>query len=378
MNCGLDFEFNGVREMLNVIDPKLIKSFRDKVNSNSHYALFTYKNINGKNLWSAICASMDWITVALDYINNHEFSESGINDMSMQVFTYISAVDIIWESIKQLHRVIIDKDTTPFKGNSEIFFANSLSKDDNEYFKHIRAIFGAHPVDVRDKNDRWFASWPTTGIFPNYDFAVILYNSLSEIEHVVFGFRFSDINEFLGKRYQYLDYLGSRLEDNFKDYCAGKRKFQIEESDDVLRQLNILKTELHNRLQNDYYNYIIDELILLFKADCTLESNRAIVEDYLNRLKEVVIELRSNIQQMTYNDLAGSCIIEPQPPAVLLYPLSKAAECLVEGKWDPVFGHHLTEISNFLMPYVIINETMDSLETYMLIKVGLYNWACRI
>jgi len=77
---------------------------------------------------------MDWITVAVTNINDMKKDNSNIDIQSMQIYSYISSIDIISEAITQLYRVIVNKKTIPFKGEKSIFTDNSLFKDDNDYF----------------------------------------------------------------------------------------------------------------------------------------------------------------------------------------------------------------------------------------------------
>ncbi len=87
------------------IDIELITKFRDKVNSNSSFVFQKYKNLNEKNQWNIICSCMDWISVAVRNINNMKNDNSNIDVLSMQTYLYISSIDIIFEAIKQLHRI---------------------------------------------------------------------------------------------------------------------------------------------------------------------------------------------------------------------------------------------------------------------------------
>jgi len=109
-----------------MIDPKIIRRFRNKVNDNSYFTLHKYKDRNGKNHWNLICACMDWIDLSVDYLLNNKLENQNINVMSMQVYTYISSIDIIWQSIQQLHRAIIDVNTIPFDGERQIFHDNNI------------------------------------------------------------------------------------------------------------------------------------------------------------------------------------------------------------------------------------------------------------
>lgn len=357
-----------------MINYNLIKAFRDKVNSNSYFTLHKYKNKNGKNHWNLICACMDWIDVSIDYLRNGKFETENINIMSMQVYTYISSVDIVWQSVQQLHRAIIDSKTIPFKGEKIIFKDNELFKDDNEYFKHIRAVFGAHPVNLKDRNERWFASWPTTGIYERFDFAVTLYSSEVESQDIVFGFRFDELKHFLQTRYDYLLVLQKEIDSQYENYKKEKSSHVINSSKNILEQLKILMDECEDRLDNDYYRYVIEEVLIIYEAKNTLDENKKITDEYKNELKKVVLELKDNLQRMRFKELKFDYIVNHRHPKEIHYSLSKIYECLRGTRDDHMYNFYLKMISDYLREYVIINNNMSKKEIFMLIKTGLFNY----
>lgn len=353
-----------------MIDPNIIRSFRNKVNSDSYFALNKYKNRNGKNHWNLICACMDWIDLSVNYLLNNKIDNQNIDVMSMQVYTYISSIDIIWQSIQQLHRAIINVNTIPFDGEKQIFQNNSICKDDNDYFKHIRAVFGAHPVNLKDKNGKWFASWPTTGIYTEFDFAVLLYSAEVENSDIVFGFKFTELNTFLQARYNYLEILGKELDKQYKEYIQEKTLIPINRSDDMLEQLKILRQASKDRLDNDYYNHLIDDLIVIYEAESSLPENQETVDQYRSKLKELVDEITYNLQHMRFGNLKTDHILESSHPSKIHYHLSKLYECLMRTRssYDILYSYYVKEVSEFLRGYVTINEQMNRNEVFMLIS----------
>ncbi|MEL9819564.1 hypothetical protein J4W95_13355, partial [Escherichia coli] len=158
------------------INDTLITDFRDVVNERDFvYSYFI--NRNGKNQFSPICSCMDWITVSVRYLMNIPEISEDIDIKAMQIYTIISSIDIIVEAVRQLHR-IIESDNNfmkwPFKGSVDIFKdkIHYLShEDDDSYFKSIRAIFGAHPTNLKNNyGERLFASWPHFYALNNNDF----------------------------------------------------------------------------------------------------------------------------------------------------------------------------------------------------------------
>lgn len=104
-------------------DENLINNFRERVNEN-YFVLHIYKNVNGKNKWNCICSAMDWISVSVHYLCSE----------------------------RVLHLSKDENMTTniPFTEEKKIFCNNQFSMDDNNFFKTVRACFGAHPVNLYD------------------------------------------------------------------------------------------------------------------------------------------------------------------------------------------------------------------------------------
>ncbi len=241
--------------MKDTIDIELITKFRDKVNSNSYFVLQRYKNVNEKNQWNIICSCMDWISVAIRNLYDMKNDNTNIDVLSMQTYLYISSIDIIFEAIIQLHRVLACDNSIPFKNDNSVFQKNTPFEhmDDNTYFKHIRATFGAHPVNLNDKSGQWFASWPYKDSMDEYDFQVRLYSNKPKQEDITFGIKFNELNNFLNLRYSYLNNLIEMINNQYNNYVLEKKERIISTDKNIIKQLEILLEEGKDRLNNDYY-----------------------------------------------------------------------------------------------------------------------------
>ena len=101
------------------MDSKLIDLFREKVNNNgADLILHRYKKNN--------------------------------NDSSIRVMTFIVCIDVLWEAIQQLHRVLLNTENIPFVNEKSVFQHKKFETTDNKYFKTIRACFATHPVNLKD------------------------------------------------------------------------------------------------------------------------------------------------------------------------------------------------------------------------------------
>jgi len=108
----------------------------------------------------------------------------------MNFYKYVSAIDVVCEGIYQLHRIFMGKESLPFTDDKSIFNNNILNtQNDDEFFKELRACFGAHPVNLKNrknKNEKRFASWSIIGnsSFSKYNCNVILYSNIPEEDDI--------------------------------------------------------------------------------------------------------------------------------------------------------------------------------------------------
>lgn len=355
------------------VDEQIIRNFRDLVNSNSYFAYYKYSNVEGKNHWSCICSCMDWIQLAVDHINNLKLNTININVFSMEVYSYISSIDIINESICQLHRVIVGN-STPFSKEKQIFKSKDYPVSDNDYFKHIRAIFGAHPVNIKGKgNSKWFASWPSDKIRrESFDFTVFLYSSEISEDSILFGFKFDELNDFLFSRYNYLKVLSVNLMNNYDTFCNKMRNIEIPKSDNTITQIEILIEESKKRLDSDSDNYYLENLLTLFKAGSTLSSNNDLIRNYRLNLEKVVDEIKQNLQKMSFENLISENILSPNYPDEIEYSLRTLLPILMGSDYRFDFNYHVERIAEFLKEIITIQQGMEFGELLLLINTGLY------
>lgn len=350
-----------------LISNELIKYFRDFINKNNDYLTLKYSNINGKNQWSLICSCIDWIDVAIDYVTNMNLESDNINVRSMLAYSYISAIDIIWESVIQLHRVLISKSALPFKSDFDIFPKVDYIKDDNEYFKHIRSVFGAHPVNL-NKKGKWFACWPNDTNISEYDFTVILYNSDIDSDDKLFGYRFEELSRFLISRYNYLNDIIKSIEEQINKFIKQQQKNIIPKKGSNVEQLEILLAESHRRFNNQYYNSMIEDLLVIFQTN---SSNSELYNNYLEKCKVLINKISQNLQTMQLNDIDEDYILYPKSPSKISYPVSKLYDYFHSGR-NVLVDYHINEVNDFFKGSIRIKSEMTSAEIFTLIKVGLY------
>ncbi|MBK5241109.1 hypothetical protein [Clostridium sp.] len=367
---GVSFDFSKKFEV------DQIKKFRNFINGNNYFVLNKYKNINSKNRWSIICSCMDWITVAVDFINSTEIKNKSENIMSMQVYTMISSYDIIIDAIIQLHRVFFNTRNSPFENDRSIF---KEKLTDEKYFKHIRAVFGAHPVnldDIYDSNSKkkYFASWASARAVSKYDMHVFLYSNIPGEPAKEFGIEFYLIHELVLKYYNYLNIIVEEIKKQYEGSLCEKRAQVIEKKQDILEQIEVLKNERKLRF-NDCYSIELDELEMMFNSRCTFIENQSAFNEYLKELEKVVEELHSNLQSMKFGELETDYIINPGSSFDRQYDYEKVFN-YIYGDDDNLsyhmFPNHYKRIQVELLGIKTFDSSLSKNELLLTIKAGLY------
>lgn len=349
-----------------------IETFRYEVNYDK-FVFVKYKDVNGKNQWGCICSAMDWITVAAEYLM--KFNVKKRNIQSMEMFSYIASIDVIWEAVKQLYRVIVPESKGKILDKEFECFHNRVykDKDDNAYFKEIRACFGAHPVNLKDdQGERLFAGW--SGAFSGGDYSVLLYSSTPKKPFRKMVISFDELNAFLEKRYSLLDELQSKIKLQRSEFVAEKKKIKIPKVEDHLEQLKILKREVAERGQDDYFECTVNELIMIFRTSIKNEKNLEFVTRYQERLIPLIDELYVCLQEMNFGELENDTLdyLPDSLPAGYGYYLEKLSEYINGSGYHPtVWESELRKIfdGKFIMEYdsyeelqVLITANMSEME----------------
>ncbi|EMR34354.1 hypothetical protein [Vibrio harveyi] len=339
--------------MLTDIDDKKITAFRHLVNDNNRFVLKAYANKQGKNQWSLICSSMDWISVAIRNLHSFPALDSSIDVRVMQVYSLISSIDIVNEAVMQLHRVFFGNSTKlmPFKGEKSVFRERIFDKDDSDYFKEIRACFGAHPVNLNGEGkEKRFASWPYEGFTKSSsDLEVRLYSNDPNKDDIVLGLNFKELVAFLQSRYDYLDNISLEIERQY-ELCKNELASNtIAHCIDMRESVDILLKENESRFNNDYYRSTLEELALLLSTHLS-EADLAEEElKFKNRLEPLIKELRQNLQEVNIVDLQHDDLLNPTSSieSTLQYELPKFYSCVLGHRRyeDPLFEFYLKRIN---------------------------------
>lgn len=347
--------------MIDIKDDR-IKWFRELF-SQQNFGYWRYYSFEGKNLFNPICSCMDWINVAIRSINGKSVYSDDIDVRAMEIFSLISSIDLVVESITTLDTIIFSKSKreSPYKGDKRIFTKNEFT-DDDEFFTQLRAVFGAHPVNLKnDKHERLYASWPYHSPSDGSDLQVLLYSNLPDRTPIKFGLRINELSEYLKTRYDHLSILGEELINQFNQSTNEYTRKVIEKNSNPLNQIEILTTEVKKRMNNEFLAGELYELNELFSATLQ-DTNLADLEnDFKNKLIPYIDELYDHLQRMDFD----SPVKQPDcyNLAVLYasdsYVLEKYLNVLSNGDLDPLIDYYIS-VFNKLGDGVITFNKNDS------------------
>ncbi len=362
-----------------------IKKFREYINNHADTLILISKELDNKNYWNCICSAMDWIDLAIEHIEVSSIDNVDWHQYSLQIYMHISFVDIVWESIKQLHKMLINEKTIPFEDDNSIFQDTRLGLDDNRYFMHIRAAFGAHPVNLLEgrKKDGTetirYASWPTSGIYNEYDYAVLLYSGRKGYNDVPFGFKIKQLTNFFESRYRYLEEIEKAIEKIVDDHFSQKKSIVIDKVNDPIEQLTILETENKTRLNNSYYDEVIHNMKSFFQTDFSDSKNHDVIKCFAELLDKGINEIYGKISAMEVSDLEVDVYLHPDYPHAQQfgYTFSKLSECALGYSNKPLIM--LQEVIDPLSDVLSFNyHTIQELYWLVIIALNVKNGYCNV
>jgi hypothetical protein len=235
----------------------------------------------------------------IDSIDQRETKE--LRDL--ELFSLISAITLVMDCICLLHKTFVDSNSYPFKGERNIFSDRIFDLDDTEYFKRIRAIFGAHPVDIKIKDKKsslWYASWPSDGISTNRNRSVFIYGEDITDESLIFGINISELYLFYLTRYDYLSVIKKAIKKMLIDYKAYLKSLTIKRVNDPMEQISILVEENKKRTDRTDYDHYLTICRLFLETDFE-HPNEA---DWLKkRIIFGINEIYNNLQSMSLRKL---------------------------------------------------------------------------
>ena len=361
---------------------ELARRFREKANQNA-FLLAKYSNIDGKNLWNCICSAMDWIDVGVQYIEESQPSGSHSLRNCMEIYSFLAAIDITYEAIISLFWVLqkngdsSTRDRTPFYKDKGCFSAvTNWTISDDKFFKEIRACCGAHPTDLQtyisdDKSEKKqyrYACWTYSETHSSFN--IMLYPEKATGETIVVEILYAELIDYFEQRFNYLNVLIKRIDDLYDEYKKEKKNETIPRSDNPLEQLFFLKEANKQRLNNEYYDGVIDALISFFSTNFEGKENAALINNYRSKLLLGFETLYHNIQHLDYQDMTLNELLHP--PQINTegfgYEFAALYTRVFVGSFKPLTLRVLTEP---LKDIVCFDHVRTEEELYWLIIIAL-------
>ncbi|WP_133012624.1 hypothetical protein [Marinomonas flavescens] len=143
-------------------------------------------------------------------------------------------------------------------------------------------------------------------------------------------------------QYDYLEVIAEKIQSLFKEYQTNFSKQSIETKSDPLEQLYVLKIESEKRLDNDYYNGEIDDLIMIFQANVTDAALELLADTYKESLLPTIEEIKANLQSMNIVDLETDSDVNNSSDLgrELSYELPKLYTWIYTGRYDPLLDYY--------------------------------------
>ena len=288
---------------------KKAHSFRIRVNKHTDILIAISGRTGSYNYWNMLCASMDWIDVASGYIKNYTKVDASDNTKNMNLYTYISSIDVIFKCVTKMARMVLDEQKI-FSGQADIFNDNIFNFDDNNYFRHIRAAFGAHTVEL-DKGQWGFSSWPSNGFGGKFDCSVYLYSEKLGSKDIEFGFKYSQLEEFLKRNIDFLDNIVDGVKLLCSKHKATMRTTRISIPKNLISFIDMLVFENKRRMANDYYDSMLKHLKSFLETEFTCTANRHAVEAFRKIVIASIKEIRRKLQNMVAGVISTDKLIDP-------------------------------------------------------------------
>lgn len=219
------------------------------------------------------------------------------------------------------------------------------------------------------QKERRYASWSGGG-FCKGDFSVILYSNQPDKAALFLDIYFDELMKFAEQRYRYLDTIAEEIDRQRKQYLIFWTNKKIEQTDSINHQISVLIEEAKQRFNNDYYNYELEKLKLIFFTPITSSKNLSIVNRYRTALKAEVDELLTVLQEMQLIDLKSTRDIDDSCPSECQYMFSKLADVAFGDGHLQIFG--IDTFRMYLGDSIDFENIESAKELYVVIKAGFF------
>ena len=317
------------------LDKNIIANFRNMLNSSPIF----YAEEEYKNNWNFICAMMDRVDSAVNYINSFNISHFETEESLINFLTYCcilkDSIIGLFSSIKSLnefYKTNIKEQSKYFKDDFNKFMnlynSNSTEKtcSDDKFFDFIRSISFAHPLDTsRAKfikpHDKLFSPFVlVNNLFHDKiknPIGIAIY-SLMDDKTIHFWFSANNIIDYVCNKYKLFDNATNWFAEQIEKYSNKWSKTKVNRKLSSIDLLNNIKEILNERHCDSFY---IDKTIQLLNCNVFDNSNICNVTKYKKALLKTLPKLCDWIDSLQNENLYPAeffQLLDPEPS--ILYP----------------------------------------------------------
>ena len=222
--------------------------------------------------------------------------------VGLDLFIIVIIADIFQKGIHQLFFNICSAEEYARVSKTD-FFRSRKEKTDDRHLEEVRAVFGAHPFDIKSEDKRGCVHW--LGDSPEWTGEVCAMISRPGEKIEFFPIDLNELWNFIRHRYGLLDSISRKIEDDRAAFIEEMKAIPISfnEGMTAIEKLSILHNEAgkdkRGKIGDEYQNEI-QELINIFTCPITAPDNLSMVEAYRNALLPVIEKQRDILQNMIF------------------------------------------------------------------------------
>jgi len=193
-----------------------ISQFREFINSNLYLLNEYLEDIEGRAT-IPIQSSLDWFETSVHFFKQYKINKNCSPDVySFLSFAKLIAIITLKKSLK-IEKLKTKKELV-FLKSLDIFEGNILNdKSDYQHFKNLRAIFGAHTVDIKLLIDNikvpYYAQW-SSRLVGEADISVLIQSTEIGRDRIRVDLFFDKLEKIITKAESELDEIVEFLKNN--------------------------------------------------------------------------------------------------------------------------------------------------------------------
>src|SRR5690625_3282941 len=249
-----------------------------------------------------ICAFMDRIDDSINTLNTNDYLNNESGNSNDFILFLVHTAMIVESVFKLFQKLGVEY---PLNIKNDIFNELGSGKGtDDKFFKHIRALSFAHPIETShyspyvDKGETMYSPYVVNSSRINKDnISVIVYSIVEERDFSYIDIPKKNFIKYVESRYNLIDVLISYLKEDLLTHEQDQRSRVITISDNPIETVKNLRNVALSRY-DDYLIHDIDKIIY------ALEYNSQDIKnlDSTNKLKEAITANLNNFVSM-YEDM---------------------------------------------------------------------------